>query len=200
MREFARFLSILLSIYNMLIIIRIILQWMRPMQPQMEKGSFSELLAKVVDPYLGLFRGLKFLRRGMLDFTPLAAFMVISILQRILQSIAYSGKLSVGYVLATIVQSLWWSIGSLFLGLFAVLVIIRIYIAYKPSPNAIQYINMLDGWLRGPMDMLHRTLYGGREVSDRVLLWTTLAVIAITYVLCTIAINLLVGFLVNLPF
>ena len=200
MRELARFLTVLLSIYNMLIIIRIILQWMNPMRTQGGTSGFSDILAKVVDPYLGLFKGLTFLRRGMLDFTPLAALMVISILQRILQSFAYSGEFSVGYVLATILQSLWWSIGSLVLGLFAVMLGLRLFFSYRRSLNSIQYISMLDSWLRKPLDLLHRMFFTGREVSDRLLLWTALSLTVALYILCSLAVSFLVRTLANLPF
>jgi YggT family protein len=190
----------MLSIYNMLIIVRIIMQWINPMRHHADAGGLGDILAKVVDPYLNLFKPLGFLRRGVLDFTPLAALMVVNVIQRIFQSFAYSGRMSVGYVLATIVQSLWWSIGSLFLGLLAVLIGIRLYVSYKRTPNAIQYISMLDSWLRTPLDMLHKSLFRGREVSDRVLLWTALGTTVALYIMCSIVVNLLVGFLAGLPF
>ena len=198
MRELARMLSVLLSIYNMLIIIRIIMQWLNPTRTT--GSGLSDMLARITDPYLNLFKGMTFLRRGVLDFTPLVAFMVIGIVQRILQSFAYSGQFSVGYALATIVQSLWWSVGSLVLGLFAVLVGIRLYFAYRKTQNSIQYISMLDSWLRRPLDTLHAYVFRGREVSDRFLLWTALVVTALLYSVCAFLINLLVNWLAGLPF
>lgn len=201
MREIARFLAVLLSIYNMLIIIRIIMQWLNPTRVQGGGGSgISDMLAKIVDPYLNVFKPLRFLRSGMLDFTPLAALMVINIFQRIFQSFAYSGQFSVGYALATIVQSIWWSIGSLLLGLFAILIGIRLFLSYRPSPNSIQYISMLDAWLRRPLDLLHKTIFGGHEVSDRILLWTSLGFVILTYILLSMLVNLAVNALANLPF
>lgn len=199
MREIARLLSVLLSIYNMLIIIRIMLQWFNPMRQPSSESSLSGMLAKIVDPYLDLFRGIKSLRRGRIDFTPLVALIVINIVQRILQTFAYTGKFSLGYTLATIVQSLWWSIGSLILGIFAVLIGVRLYFAYRKTPNAIQYIAMLDTWLRRPLDTIHGLILRGREVSDRVLLWTAMVTTAIIYVVFAILVNLLVQWLSNLP-
>ena len=200
MRELARFIAVALSIYNMLIIVRIIMQWVNPNRLQSEGGGLGDMLAKIVDPYLNLFKPLTFLRQGVLDFTPLAALMTVSVVQRIFQAFAYSGRMSVGFVLATIVQSLWWSIGSLFLGLLAILIGIRIYVSYKRTPNTIQYISMLDTWLRRPLDFLHKNLLRGHEVSDRVLLWTALGTTVGFYILCSILVNLLVNFLAGLPF
>lgn len=199
MREFARLLSVLLSIYNMLIIVRIILQWFNPMRAQGSENNLTGMLAKIVDPYLNLFKGITALRRGRVDFTPLVALIIINIIQRILQTFAYTGEFSMGYTLATIVQSLWWSIGSLVLGIFAVLVGVRIYFAYRKTPNSIQYISMLDSWLLRPLDTIHGWFFKGREVSERMLLWTTLVVTIITYVGVALLVNLLVQWLVNLP-
>lgn len=199
MREFARILSVLLSVYNMLIIVRIILQWFNPMRGQGNESNLSGILARIVDPYLDLFKGIKVLRRGRVDFTPLVALIIINIVQRILQTFAYTGEISLGYTLATIVQSLWWSIGSLILGIFAVIIGVRLFFAYRRTPNSIQYIAMLDSWLSRPLDTIHTWFFKGREVSDRMLLWTAMIVTIITYVGVAVLVNLLVQWLVNLP-
>ena len=199
MRELARLLSVLLSIYNMLIIIRIILQWFNPIRAQTQQPSFTAILEKIVDPYLNLFKGIRALRRGRIDFTPLVALIVINIVQRILQTFAYTGDFSLGYTLATIIQSLWWSLGSLILGMFAVILAIRLFFAYRRTPNAIQYISLLDSWLRRPLDTTHALFFKGREVSDRVLLWTSLIVTILTYIAMALLVNLLVQYLANLP-
>lgn len=199
MRELARLLSVLLSIYNMLIIIRIILQWFNPMRAQTQQSSFTAILEKIVDPYLNLFKGIKALRQGRIDFTPLVALIVINIVQRILQTFAYTGDFSLGYTLATIIQSLWWSLGSLILGMFAVILAIRLFFAYRRTPNAIQYISLLDTWLRRPLDTIHALFFKGREVSDRVLLWTSLVITILTYIAMALLVNLLVQYLANLP-
>lgn len=200
MRELARFLSIILSIYNMLIIVRILLQWLNPMRMHTNEFGLSGLLAKIVDPYLNFFRGIKALQRGRLDFTPLVALIVLNIVQRILQTFAFTGTFSFGYTLATIIQSLWWSIGSLIVGILAITIGIRLFLAYRPTPNAIQYIALLDSWLRRPLDTLHALLFRGREVSDRTLLWVALVATGVVYGVVTFLINLLINWLVTLPF
>jgi YggT family protein len=103
-------------------------------------------------------------------------------------------------MLATIVQSLWWSIGSLIIGIFAVLVGARLFFSYRRTPNSIQYISMLEMWLRRPLDTVHGMFFKGKEVSDRVLLWTTLIFTIAVYIAVAILVNLLVQWLANLPF
>lgn len=200
MREFARLLATLLSLYSFLVVIRIVLSWLSPMRRVQGQGGVSGLLQRVVDPYLNFFRGIKFLRRGPLDFTPLAALLVINVVERILQTYAFTGTFSFGYALATIVQSLWWSVLSLVIAIFGIGVIIRLYLSYKPRPNAIHQIASLDSWLRRPIDFIHSKLLGGREISERNLLWITLAATVVLYILLSLLINLLIGVLVKLPF
>jgi len=164
------------------------------------RGGYRVYCSGVVDPYLNFFRGIKFLRRGPLDFTPLVALLVINIVERILQTYAFTGTFSFGYALATIVQSLWWSVLSLVVAIFGIGVIVRLYLSYKPRPNAIHQIASLDNWLRRPIDFIHAKLLGGREISERNLLWITLAVTVVLYILLSVLINLLIGVLIKLPF
>ena len=201
MQEFARMLSVVLSIYNMLIIVRILLFWFNPNQTFGQgNGGFTDILVKIVDPFLNWFKRITFLRQGKFDFTPLAALMVINIVQRILQTFAYTGKFSFGYTLATIVQSIWWSFGSLLLGILAVLLGVRIFLSYRRTQHGLQYISMLDSWLRRPMDTVHSWFFSNRSVSDRMLLWSTLIVVIVIYIVCAILVNLLVNLLASLPF
>jgi YggT family protein len=200
MQEVARLISVLLSVYSMLIIVRILMQWFNPARGYSRSGGLTDMLAKIVDPFLGLFKRISFLRQGALDFTPLAALMVINTIQRIFQSYAYSGTFSLGFTLATIVQSLWWSIGSLLLGILAILIGVRIYLSYRRSPNSIQYIAMLDSWLRRPLDFVQSLIFSKRAVSDRMLLWTALAAVAACYIGCAMLVNLLVQLLSSIPF
>jgi YggT family protein len=200
MRTIAQLLAFILSIYNMLIIIRILLLWIRLPQGTASVVNFSELLGKIVDPYLNLFKGIGILRRGRFDLTPLAAFMVLNILQRIFSTYAVTGQITLGYVLALIFQSLWWSLGSLLLGLLCVVLAIRLYFCYRRTQNSIQYITMLDTWINWILDPIHQMVFGGKEVSDRILISTTLILCVLLYAGLSIGINFLTGWLMALRF
>ncbi|NCB01890.1 MAG: YggT family protein, partial [Spirochaetia bacterium] len=120
MREIARILALLLSLYNILIIIRIFSMWLRPFRNMSGGGGIMDFIAKVTDPFLQFFRRAKFMQFGQFDFSVLLAFMSISIIQNLLSVFSATGKMSLGYALATILQSLWLSIGSLLLGIIIV--------------------------------------------------------------------------------
>ena len=200
MRNIAQLLAFILSIYNMLIIIRILLMWIKLPQGEAYGVNFSELLGKIVDPYLNLFKGIGLLHLGRFDLTPLAAFMVLNILQRVFSTYAATGNITFGYVLALIFQSLWWSLGSLLLGLLCVVLAIRLYFCYRRTPNSIQYITMLDSWISWIIDPIHRVVFGGKEVSDRTLILTSLILMVLLYAGLSIGINFLTGWLIDLRF
>jgi len=200
MRDFARMLAFILSIYNMLIIVRILLLWIRIPQMNLSTSGISGFLEKVVDPYLGIFKRISILHTGRLDFTPLAALMVLSILQRILQTYALTGDMTFGYILAIILQSLWYSIGSFVLGLLCILLGIRLFFCYRKTVNSIQYISMLNNWLNRIVDPIHRVVFGGKEVSDRLLYLVALILMVLLYVALSIGVNLLTNWLLAFHF
>jgi YggT family protein len=200
MRDFARMLAFILSIYNMLIIVRILLLWIRIPQMNLSTSGISGFLEKVVDPYLGIFKRISILHTGRLDFTPLAALMVLSILQRILQTYALTGDMTFGYILAIILQSLWYSIGSFVLGLLCILLGIRLFFCYRKTVNSIQYISMLNNWLNRIVDPIHRVVFGGKEVSDRLLYLVALILMVLLYVALSIGVNLLTNWLMAFHF
>ena len=200
MRDFARMLAFILSIYNMLIIVRILLLWIRIPQMNLSTSGISGFLEKVVDPYLGIFKRISILHTGRLDFTPLAALMVLSILQRILQTYALTGDMTFGYILAIILQSLWYSIGSFVLGLLCILLGIRLFFCYRKTVNSIQYISMLNNWLNRIVDPIHRVVFGGKEVSDRLLYLVALILMVLLYVALSTGVNLLTDWLMAFHF
>lgn len=101
--QLADFASRLLQLYSFLIWIRIIMSWFVRYPRQ---GSFSYYLNVIVDPYLNLFRS-KNARIGMLDFSPVFAIGVISVVASLLKVFSIYGYLTLGIILAYVVQGLW---------------------------------------------------------------------------------------------
>jgi uncharacterized protein YggT (Ycf19 family) len=71
-----RVLSALLMVYFFLIMIRIILSWL----PTSSEGTMKlrAMIDKLTDPYMNRFRGISWLRFGMLDFSPVLGLAVLS--------------------------------------------------------------------------------------------------------------------------
>lgn len=198
MREIARMLSLLLSIYNILIIIRIFSSWITPFK-RIESGGIMDIIGKITDPFLELFQKVKFMKIGQFDFSVLLAFMSISIVQNILSVYSFTGEISVGIALSIVLQSVWRSLASLVLGIFIILLTIRLVLTYKKTPNSIQYIMVLNQVLGKALDVVHRFVFGGKEVSDRTLLYTALALNVATYILVMQLVRIGTSALLKLP-
>jgi YggT family protein len=197
MQQLASILVLLLSLYSMAIIIRIILSWGGMGESRF--GNFYRVIMRITDPYLSLFRNLPGMRRGMFDFSPIAAMIVLGIVQNVLSVFITRGSVSFGIVLALILQAVW-SVISFFLILFTILSVVRIIFEYKPSGNSIQYIAILDNLLKGVQDRVHRLVFGGREIAMRTLLiGSALAPLAV-YLGFRVLFQWLISYAAQLPF
>lgn len=197
----ANIAATLLSLYSMLIWIRIILTWIRVPGSQWNNGGnpFLNFLSKIVDPYLNLFSGITPLRRSHLDFTPLVAMAVLSIIQSLLRIFGAYGRITLGLVLGLVIRTLWSYIFSLFFWFFIIMLIIRLVFCYRKSPNAIQYIQMLDSMLGGLFNWVQKVFFRNKPVNDRNLVIASLIFTVCLYILAVILVNLAVGALGKLP-
>ena len=81
---------LLFSIYIILIFIRILFAWLRP-------NMFNPIVRfvyRLTDPYLKLFAGLRFMRIGSLDFSPIFAFYVLYLLQELSYNLILRGHIT----------------------------------------------------------------------------------------------------------
>lgn len=76
----AQFISIFADILIFAIFIRVILSWVRPMGA---KSGFFIFLFEITEPILSLFRRI-IPRIGMLDISPIVAFLVIEFIRNLL--------------------------------------------------------------------------------------------------------------------
>ena len=119
----------ILGVYILLLCIRIFLTWFSGMA----FGGPMVFLQSICDPYLNWFRRFRFLRKGPMDFSPLAALAVLSLVRGILGTWGAQGRISLALVLAMIISALW-SIVSWVLG-FCIIVLILRLIAFAGNVN-----------------------------------------------------------------
>ncbi len=113
-------LSGIISIYLLLIIIRIVMTWFSTQH----SGGPADFLAKICDPYLNYFRRFN-LRLGHIDFSPILAITFLVIIKNILSMIGVQEKITVGIILYIIAGSLWGAFSSL-LTFFIIFIVIRL--------------------------------------------------------------------------
>ncbi|MFA6775633.1 MAG: YggT family protein [Sphaerochaetaceae bacterium] len=193
----AKFLATMISIYSFLIWIRVIFTWVR-IPGQMMENPLLTFLKKIVDPYLNWFSPLTGLKRSNFDLTPLAALAVLSIFQSILRMYGSYGRLTIGMVLAMIVQTLWGYLVSPLFWFIMIILVIRLIFCYRRSPNTMHYIRMLDSIDGSLLNFVGRTFFAGKTVNDRTIVWTSTIFYFVAYLICKYLVGLLISFLVRL--
>ncbi|KOY82597.1 YggT family protein [Lysinibacillus sp. FSL H8-0500] len=72
-----KYVSLAFRIYSFLLIIYILMSWV----PAAQNSSFGRMLAKVCEPYLGIFR--RFIPPiGMIDISPIVAIFMLNFIER----------------------------------------------------------------------------------------------------------------------
>lgn len=176
----AAFLATLVSLYSMLIWLRIVLTWIR-IPGQMGENPLVRFLGKVVDPYLNWFKGITSLKRSRVDLTPLVALAILSVVQSVLSLFGSYGRITVGMILALVLNTLWSFLLSPILWFIIALLAVRLFFCYKRGPNSIGYIKMLDSLVGGVLNWVQKLFYRNRAINDRQLVTTSLIFFVVAY-------------------
>lgn len=116
-------LAQLISLYTLLCTVRVLLTWF----PGAQYSAVGRILSSLCDPYLNLFRRLRFLRVSMFDLSPAVALCVLIAAAHVLGNLAAARTFTLGALLATVLY-LVWSIASSILGFLILLLVIRLVV------------------------------------------------------------------------
>lgn len=189
-----RLLAAAVSLYMLLLMARIILTWF----PSGLEGRPLQLLASATDPYLDLFRGITWLSTGGMDFSPLAALAVLSVLTQILSTAAAYGRISLGIILALVLGAAW-SIFAFFFGFLGLAMLARL-VAYLARWNSLHPVwRVVDALINPVMFRLNRAIYRDRIVNFRQGLITGILILFGLRILGGILVRLLSSLLIRLP-
>ena len=114
-----RVISGLLSFYSLLLFIRILLTWFH--HPSLDYPK--RLLGSIVDPYLDKFRGIEWLRFGMLDFSPVLAFILLGLAINITSHLAIGQAVTIGMILAYLIRDIW-GFAAFFMNIIIIMLIV----------------------------------------------------------------------------
>ena len=190
-----RVISSILSVYMLLLFIRILLTWFSGVS----LGRPQEILKKVTDPYLNIFRRLSFLHTSRIDFSPIAALIVLVIILNILNTITIYGQITVGVVLALIVAALW-SAAFFIVGFLIILVAARFIFLFFGRTSFSPFWQTIDLIINPVLAFIQRVVFRGRQMTYRNGLGFGLALLIVTAVLGRIIINQIVRLLRSIPF
>ncbi len=192
----ARVISAILSAYMIVLMIRVMLTWFRTAQ----SSQLYYYLALVTDPYLNWFRRFSSLRFGMIDFSPIVAFVVLGFIINISKSIATYGTITVGIILALLINGIW-SIISFIIILVVILAVIRLLSAtvfrsgffVQMAPGIDAVIEPITSWVR-------RTIFRNRFTPYNTQLGVAIALLIVVNIAGRFLFSYLTHLAVGLPF
>ena len=193
MSQILRILSSLVSIYMLIIFVRIILTWF----VGMDNGGFSDILARITDPYLNWFRRFTALRIGYLDLSPIVALGVLSLVNRVLSVLASYGTITVGIILALVLQAVWGAI-SFFLGFLIIILILRL-IAHLSRQGGNPFWQIIESISRPVLFRINRFLFRNRILNFTTSIIVSIAVLVLVYLALNILVFIATDVLARLP-
>jgi len=189
-----RVLHGLIWVYLMLLSARIILSWFRGSV----HGKPYELLIRATDPYLSLFSRLRFLKQGMFDFTPIAAILVLVVGLDLVSTILLKGGITLGLVLASILDAVW-SGASFLLVLFMVLAVIKVVSTVMLRGRETNFSRLVAMMVQPLVNLVARNLPMRRRLSESQYVIVTIALLFAVNLLGRALIGRLAVLLANLP-
>jgi YggT family protein len=154
--------------------VRIILTWFSGNS----YGRPMEILCSITDPYLNWFRRIPGLRVGFLDLSPIAALAVLSMANRIFATLAHYGVITLGILLAMVLQALWSAFH--FLLLFCIAVLVLRLIAYIGNINIYNpFWRIVDTISQPMLYRINRIFFGRRIIRYLNSLIFSIAILAV---------------------
>jgi len=185
-------LAMIISLYSLLIIIRIMLTWFS----NAPDGRLVQILAAITDPYLDWWRRNFSLRAGVLDLSPIAALAFLSIAQTVCSAISRQGRVSLGIILAVCLSAAWSAV-SFIIG-FSFIVLVLRFIGYISNSNMYStFWRIIDSVSRPIMYRINRIVFGKRLVNFITGIIVSIAALAVVWILGRAAVGFLTGLLLR---
>ncbi|HAH62435.1 MAG TPA: YggT family protein [Treponema sp.] len=190
-------LASIINIYSFLCFIRIILTWI----PGASYSGFGRFLSGICDPFLNMFRGVRWMQIGNLDFSPAVSIGLLYALSSILSNIAMTGRIYFGGILA-IVISMFWSIIASLVGFLLILLIIR-FIAVLTQKRQNYYgsfWSQLDYALEPFVYRVSKFFSSGKFISYKNAMLVTIIILSLLLIGGQLLITYLIHIVQRLPF
>ncbi|MDE7226874.1 MAG: YggT family protein [Treponemataceae bacterium] len=183
-----------ISLYALLCTIRVLLTWF----PRAQYTAFGRILASLCDPYLNLFRRLRFLRISMFDLSPAVALCVLIAVSHVLGNLAAARSFTLGGLLATVLYLLW-SIASSILGFLILLLVIRLVVLLLRKDRYGSLWDSLDHSLSPIVFRMTAPFTRGRPTSYKTALIAAIAATIVLMIMLRVVMAMLIVFCNRLP-
>lgn len=177
MATVALFIARLLSIYSFVIWIRILFSWVNPF-PRV--GSFTYYLAKLVDPYLNMFRSSHF-RAGMLDFSPIIGIGLLAVVQSVFEIYGTFGYMTLSLIVRLFLSAFWNYGISIFFTFGFILLILKTIASFMSNSNFSMVMSRMSGFTDPISNWIRRTFFRTRFIKESTLNIITLIFFVVLY-------------------
>lgn len=187
-----RIISAFLSLYSLLCLLRIIITWI----PNYSYSKPADILAQICDPYMNLFRGIKWLRFGSFDFSPALALCILGAGSQLFSSLANGGYINLQMIL-TIILGMFFSILSSLIFFLIILFAIRLILIMinRDSYNTSGFMaNQIDSSISSIVYRIARTFAMGRRITYKAAL--IISIIALLFL--QFALRILLAFILSI--
>lgn len=187
-----RIFSAFLSLYSLLCLLRIIITWI----PNYSYSKPADILAQICDPYMNLFRGIKWLRFGSFDFSPALALCILGAGSQLFSSLANGGYINLQMILAMIL-GIFFSILSSLIFFLIILFAIRLILIMinRDSYNTSGFMaNQIDSSISSIVYRIARTFAMGRRITYKAAL--IISIIALLFL--QFALRILLAFILSI--
>ena len=187
-----RIISAFLSLYSLLCLLRIIITWI----PNYSYRKPADILAQICDPYMNLFRGIKWLRFGSFDFSPALALCILGAGSQLFSSLANGGYINLQMILAMIL-GIFFSILSSLIFFLIILFAIRLILIMinRDSYNTSGFMaNQIDSSISSIAYRIARTFAMGRRITYKAAL--IISIIALLFL--QFALRILLAFILSI--
>lgn len=187
-----RIISAFLSLYSLLCLLRIIITWI----PNYSYSKPADILAQICDPYMNLFREIKWLRFGSFDFSPALALCILGAGSQLFSSLANGGYINLQMILAMIL-GIFFSILSSLIFFLIILFAIRLILIMinRDSYNKSGFMaNQIDSSISSIVYRIARTFAMGRRITYKAAL--IISIIALLFL--QFALRILLSFILSI--
>ena len=187
-----RIISAFLSLYSLLCLLRIIITWI----PNYSYRKPADILAQICDPYMNLFRGIKWLRFGSFDFSPALALCILGAGSQLFSSLANGGYINLQMILAMIL-GIFFSILSSLIFFLIILFAIRLILIMinRDSYNTSGVMaHQIDSSISSIVYRIARTFAMGRRITYKAAL--IISIIALLFL--QFALRILLAFILSI--
>lgn len=187
-----RIISAFLSLYSLLCLLRIIITWI----PNYSYSKPADILAQICDPYMNLFRGIKWLRFGSFDFSPALALCILGAGSQLFSSLANGGYINLQMILSMILE-IFFLIPSSLIFFLIILFAIRLILIMinRDLYNTSGFMaNQIDSSISSIVYRIARTFAMGRRITYKAAL--IISIIALLFL--QFALRILLAFILSI--